>query len=209
MAWQQRFVGFPGSILIVLAALGFSLVVVTVSPLVYWWATTLAGVWNDPSGEVLIVLGGSILDDGTIGQSSYWRCVYAARSYQEGKFREVVLSGGGKPIPVVVPMREFLECRGIPGGVIRLETASTSTRESALYTKQLLHGVTGRKVLLTSDYHMFRASRAFKKVGLEVLPRPFPDARKRAASWQGRWPAFLDLMTESAKIVYYFLRGWI
>ena len=64
-------------------------------------------------------------------------------------------------------------------------------------------------MLLTSDYHMFRAHRAFKKAGLEVLPKPFPDARKRASEWTGRWPAFLDLVEETLKIGYYYARGWI
>lgn len=194
---------------ILFASLGLLLVVVTFTPLVHWWATELAGPWNDPRGEVLIVLGGSVLEDGTIGQSSYWRSVYAVRSYREGEFRQVLLTGGGNPVPAVLPMRDFLECQGIPHEVIRVETASDSTRENAMNAKQLLEGIPGRKVLLTSDYHMFRASRAFKKAGLDVLPRPFPDVRKRATTWTGRWPAFIDLVTETAKIVYYFLRGWI
>jgi uncharacterized SAM-binding protein YcdF (DUF218 family) len=118
-----------------------------------------------------------------MGQSSYWRSLYATRVYREGQFPQVPLSGGGKPIPSVMPMRDFLECQGIPPEVILIETASASARENALNTKRLLEGVPGRKViLLTSDYHMFRASRAFKKAGLDVLPRPFPDIRKRATN---------------------------
>jgi hypothetical protein len=56
---------------------------------------------------------------------------------------------------------------------------------------------------------MYRAQRAFKKAGLDVLPRPFPDVRKRAQAPLGRWEAFLDLTKETAKIAYYYLRGWI
>jgi hypothetical protein len=37
---------------------------------------------NDPIGEILIVLGGSALEDGIIGQSFYWRSVYALRAYR-------------------------------------------------------------------------------------------------------------------------------
>ena len=64
-------------------------------------------------------------------------------------------------------------------------------------------------MLLTSDFHMYRAQRTFKKAGLDVLPRPFPDVRKRATSLLGRWEAFLDLTYETAKIVGYYVRGWI
>lgn len=192
------------------AGLGFLFVAVSVTPLVSWWATALAGPWQDPRGEVLIVLGGSLLDDGFLGESSYWRSMYAVRAWREGTFREVFLSGGGPgPTPIAEPMRSFLECQGVPGKAIRMETHATSTRENAIYLKEMLAGVPGRKVLLTSDYHMFRADRAFKKIGLDVLPRPYPDVRKRALGWLGRWSTFLDLATETVKIGYYYLRGWI
>ncbi len=192
------------------ASLGFVFVLVTVTPLVSWWAAALAGPWEDPSGEVLIVVGGSVLDNGVIGTTSYWRGVYAAEAWKGGEFRQVILSGGGpEKISVAEAMRDFLECRGVPPAVIRLEPRSNSTRENALYTRELLAGVPGHKVLLTSDYHMFRAQRAFRKAGLDVLPRPLPDARKRAAHWLGRWPAFLDLVVETLKIGYYYVRGWI
>ena len=64
-------------------------------------------------------------------------------------------------------------------------------------------------MLLTSDYHMLRAKRAFLKLGVVVQPRPIPDALKRATNWQGRWPVFLDLVSETTKILYYRARGWI
>lgn len=194
----------------ILAGLGLLLLLVTVTPLDVWWATQLAGPWNDPKGEVLIVLGGSVLEDGEMGTSTYWRSVYAVRAWREGGFKEIVLSGGGPPMGTVSEsMRSFLVAQGVPRESIWLETKSLSTRENALLTKPILDGIPGRKVLLTSDYHMYRARRAFEKVGVNVLPRPFPDARKRAQNPLGRWDAFLDLTEETAKIVVYRLRGWI
>jgi uncharacterized SAM-binding protein YcdF (DUF218 family) len=193
-----------------LAGLGLLLVLFSTTPLVAWWAGVLAGPWEDPQGDVLIVLGGSLLGDGVMGPSSYWRSPYAMLSWRAGGFHRVVISGGGpERASIAEVMRDFLECLGVPPSAIQVETRSRSTRENALYVKELLAGVPGRKVLLTSDYHMFRAHRAFRKVGLEVLPRPFPDARKRASGWSGRWPAFLDLVAETIRIGYYYIRGWI
>ncbi len=193
-----------------LAGLGLLVLLVTVTPLVSWWAGVLAGPWEDPNGDILIVLGGSLLGDGVMGPSSYWRSTYAVRAWGERSFYRVVVSGGGPAgTSIAEPMRDFLECRGVPRTAIEIEAQSRSTHENALYVAELLAGVSGRKVLLTSDYHMFRAHRAFKKAGLEVLPRPFPDARKRASNWSGRWPAFLDLVEETIRIVYYYARGWI
>jgi len=192
-----------------LAALGLLVVLVTVTPLTPWWAARLAGPWTDPKGDTLIVVGGSSLGNGMIGDSSYWRAIYGARRYREGGFREVVVTGGGEEGPIAIPIADYLVSQGVPRDRIRLETTSRTTRENALNLTALLAGAPGRKFLLTSDYHMYRAYRTFRKAGLDVEPAPFPDAGKRGSSWQGRWPAFLDLVVESAKILYYRVRGWI
>ena len=193
-----------------LAGLGMVMMIVMLTPLVSWWGRILAGPWEDPTGDVLIVLGGSVQSDGLMGESSYWRSVYAILTYRQGGFQTIVLSGGGSSgTPIVGPMKDFLRCHGIPADVIRLEPYSRDTRENAVYTRDMLAGMPGRKVLLTSDYHMTRAYRAFRKAGLEVVPRPFPDVIKRAQRWQTRWSAFIDLTRETAALGYYFVRGWV
>src|SRR5215475_13526618 len=78
-----------------LAALGLLLVLVTATPLVSWWAGIFAGPWDDPGGDVLIVLGGSLLGNGVMGQNSYWRALYTAQAWRHGTFRRIVVSGGG------------------------------------------------------------------------------------------------------------------
>ncbi len=183
---------------------------VTFTPLVNWWATALAGPWQSPAGDVLIVLGGSLQDYGTVGGSSYWRAVYAVQAWKQGNFRTIVVSGGDQVGGnVAQAIGGFLEYQGVPPEAIILESNSSSTRENAVHAADLLVRAPGRKVLLTSDYHMFRAARAFEKAGLRVETWPYPDVRKRATNWRGRWPAFFDLIEESAKIGLYYLRGWI
>jgi len=56
---------------------------------------------------------------------------------------------------------------------------------------------------------MYWAPRTFRKAGLVVALHLIPDAFKRGGSLAGRWPAFLDLVRESVKIGYYWVRGWI
>jgi uncharacterized SAM-binding protein YcdF (DUF218 family) len=192
-----------------LAALGLLYVTVSATPLVDWWARALAGRWEDPGGDVLIVLGGGQFEDGIVSESSYLRSVYAVRAFRSGAIQRILVSGGPPQHPVSAAMRDFMAGSGVPREIITLETQSDSTRENALATARILNRDSGRKVLLTSDYHMFRAARSFAKAGLAVRPRPVPDAIKRAARWPGRWPAFLDLCLESAKIAYYAIRGWI
>lgn len=191
-----------------LAATGFLVATVMFTPLVPWWAQKLGGPMDDPTGDVLIVLSGSALEDGIIGESSYWRSVYAVRAYRQTPFARIIVSGGGRFHPAAA-MRDFLVSQGIPADRLTVEDRSTSTHENAVYAKELLAGSNNRLVLLTSEYHMFRAWRAFRKAGLNVAPRPFPDAGKRSASPSERWPIFFELCGEAVKSAYYWVRGWI
>ena len=108
-----------------------------------------------------------------------------------------------------LPMRDFMIAHGVPASVITVETTSKSTRENALFTKQALQNTPGRLVLLTSDFHTFRAYRAFRKAGLGVESWSFPDNYKQASVWSSRWSVFINLCRETTKIAYYRARGWI
>lgn len=186
-------------------SVGFLYLFATFTPFVSWYGGRLAGQWTDPNGDTLIVLAAGALDEGFPADGTLLRCLYAVRAYQAGGFRKIVLVG----FPISDHMRRLMIAEGVPAEILVTEDASHSTHENALYTARLLAGEPGSKVLLTSDYHMFRAVRAFRKAGMNVLPRPIPDARKRAMNWLRRWQAFLDEASESSKIVYYFVRGWI
>ena len=182
------------------------------TPFAPWYARILAGNWTDSDGDVLIVLGADGQPDGLVGQYSYWRCIYAVRAWREGHFQRIVVSGG--PIPdssytIAGTMRDFLVSSGVPQDVIIIEDRSHSTRENALFTQHLVAGWPGKKVLLTSDQHMFRALRVFRKIGFEVTPRPIPDTLKDSRTPLSRWNHTWALELETAKIAYYALRGWI
>lgn len=191
------------------AVIGFVFLAVTATP----WVTAtlglaLSGAWNEPRGEVLIVLGGGSLEDGTVGDSSYWRTVYTARLWRRHPFSKILFCGAAS----AQPMREFAMALGVPGDNIETDLRSTTTRENAEEAQRWLarqprppQGI----VLLSSDYHMYRAVRIFRKLGVEVTPHPISDVRKRAGQWTSRWPAFLDVVLEIAKIGYYQARGWI
>jgi uncharacterized SAM-binding protein YcdF (DUF218 family) len=192
-----------------LAAIGFLYVLVSATPIVdRWWIGLLEGPWNDPKGEVLIVPGADSLRD-VLGASSYWRCVYAVRVWREGGFNTLVVTGGPADLPVSERMRDYIVSQGVPASAILVEMRSHSTRENALFSKPIIESLPGRKVLLTSEYHMFRAYRVFRKAGIDVQPRPLPDALKQVGTWDARWPVFVSLCKETAKIGYYFLRGWL
>jgi uncharacterized SAM-binding protein YcdF (DUF218 family) len=187
-----------------LAAIGLIVVLVTVTPVDAWWVHAYSGPIEQPTGDVLILLSAASDDQGVVSFSSYWRVRYALFAWQAGGFKKIVISGGNGP-----GMVNFLVAEGVPRQDIVAEWQSRSTRENGIDTARLIEGMPGRKVLLTSDFHMYRAIRVFRKLGIEVTPMPIPDVLKSAEHWNARFPAFENLVIESTKIVYYRLRGWI
>jgi uncharacterized SAM-binding protein YcdF (DUF218 family) len=186
-------------------------VLVHFTPLLGWYARFLAQPWSDPKGDILIVLANDQVDD-FIGLGSYWRAVYALRAWEAGHFRTVLVSGGSvdhihKSTASLIG--DFLACNGIPREKIFLEERSISTRENALYTRDMIAAWPGTKVLLTSDYHIFRASRAFEAVGLHVVASAFPDVLKQKNNIVNRESCFWNLCVETVKIAYYWGKGWI
>jgi uncharacterized SAM-binding protein YcdF (DUF218 family) len=151
--------------------------------------------------------------DGVLSLGAYWRTVYALNVWRTGKIRHILLSGGGDFAPQAaeaVVARTFLISNGVPAGAITVKTASMSTHDNALLSAPLAAGLPGRKLLLTSDFHMLRAIRAYRKAGIACEPFPIPDIRKRSLfSWRDRGSAFLELGMETVKIVYYATHGWI
>lgn len=179
---------------------------VTFLPVLEPWIAALRAPWTTEPRGTLIVLAGDANADHILGLTSYWRTVYAVFEWRRGGYQQVIFSGGEG---YAESMRDFALAQGIPASVMRLETRSLSTRENALYVTAMLRGSPGNKILLTSDYHSRRAWLAFRKAGLDVIPRPFPDAGKRAGSLVARWPVLIELCHETVKYFFYKWHGWI
>jgi uncharacterized SAM-binding protein YcdF (DUF218 family) len=191
-----------------LASFGLLVILVTFTPLVYWYATWLverAGPWNVAEGDILIVLSASAGPDGLLARDSYLRATYGVLLWREGHFAKVLICGRDAG----PEMRKFMIFSGVPAGTILLEEKSVSTHENALFAAAMLRGDPGRKMLLTSDFHMFRAINAFRRAGLQVEALPIPDVRKYSQGIQYRWPIAVDLAQETLKILYYRWKGWI
>lgn len=187
------------------ASLGALLACVTLVPPT-WYARWLSGPWTNARAPVLIVLGGDSVRDGMMGTSSYWRSVYAVDVWHWGGVGHIILSGDAE---TTASMRTWILGQGVPADAITVENRSQSTRENAVFTAALARNIPGPYVLLTSDIHMWRALRAFRKAGIAALPRPAPDAFKRGNDPRDRWRVFIDITTECVRIVYYKAKNWI
>ncbi len=195
-------------------AIAVFLLVITFTPLDQAIAGKLATDWYDGDGDVLVVLGGSMLVPGTgaqatLGFDSYLRTAYASWVLHSRRFPWIVVSGGGG---LAQAMDKFLVRSEIPPGSILEESQSTSTFENAAYVKDLLErrrlltpGL--RIVVLTSDFHSWRARRVFARLGMRVRVIPVPDVLKRSSSRIYRWQGFFTLLNEFAKDVAYAVMG--
>jgi uncharacterized SAM-binding protein YcdF (DUF218 family) len=196
---------------IVLAIL---LLVITFTPLDEAVASKLATDWYDGNGDILVVLGGSMLVAGTgpqatLGYDSYLRIAYASWVLHSRRFTWVVVSGAGG---LAQGMDKYLVRDGIPPASILEEPQATSTFENAGYVKDLLArrhllAPSCRIVILTSDFHSWRASRVFRKLGMPVRVIPVPDVIKQSSSYIYRWQGFFTLSDEFAKDLAYAAMG--
>ncbi len=195
------------------AIVGVIALLITFTPLVTVVAESMATDWYEGDGDVLVVLGGSMLISGTgsnatLGYDSYLRCVYAGWYLKTYNFRFVVVSGGGG---LAEAMAKFLASSGVPPSSILLESRSHSTYENALDVKALIeqHSLLNRSsriVVLTSDYHSWRARRVFEHCGVHVRVSPVPDVTKRSGSKPYRIAGFVTIADELAKDLAYMLQ---
>jgi uncharacterized SAM-binding protein YcdF (DUF218 family) len=186
------------------AIVGLVTILAISTPLVHWWALAGAGPAESPKGDVLIVLSAARDQNGGMSFSSYWRARGAVDAWRNGGFTKVVVCGSGVPA-----IAQYLVAEGIPPASIVVESNSKSTRENAINTARLMQNMPGKRVLLTSDFHMFRALRTFRKAGVDAAPMPVDDAIRNSKEWGGRFSALQNLVVENFKIVYYAIRGWI
>ncbi len=187
-----------------LAAVGLITVLITCTPVVSWWARAYAGPIRQPRGDILILLSAAADENGGISYSSYWRARQALVAWQTGSFKKIVITGGGGP-----GILDFLVAEGIPRQAMVAEWKSTSTRENAINSGRLIEHMPGKRVLLTSDFHMYRALRVFRKLGINAAPMAVPDVLHSTEHWDGRFSAFETMLIETVKIAYYAMRGWI
>lgn len=206
LAFGRRLV-IPG------AAIVFWIIVfLHISPVVPGIVQLLSHGWEQPEGDVFIVLAADQLSDGTIGIGSYWRTVYAVKAWRKGS--RIVFSGGAvtgnrTTQSGAAAMASFARSLGVPDMAITVEEHSLSTHENAMNTTAMVRSWPGKKVLITSDFHTFRALGAFRRAGLDLKPAPAPDVGKRWNSWQNRWECIGTVTTELTKLGYYRLKGWI
>ena len=138
--------------------------------------------------DAILVLGLKLNADGTPKQALVDRVALAAKLYLEGRAPYVIPCGGqteNTPVTEAKVMAAGLMERGVPEEKIIPEDASLYTVENISNAKAILQDMGIQKprvILVTSDYHAFRASYMARSMGMKVksIPSPTPnDALKK------------------------------
>lgn len=155
-----------------------------------WLVNSFAKIWDIAPAQLSankkyscgILLGGfSGPDDKGIGyfNGSSDRFIQTVKLYQEGIIEHILISGGNGSL-VAGKYREAewakkqLISVGIPANAVLIENNSRSTLENAEFSKKVLDsaGLQPPYVLITSAFHMRRASWIFEKEGINIIPFP-------------------------------------
>lgn len=119
---------------------------------------------------------------------------YGVKLFKEGWARKdrIILSGGSVSWKYTWAslMQEQALSLGVPRNAIFLEEKSSSTKENAIFTREIMkrHRYTSL-ILVTSAYHSKRANKIFKKImgnEIRVLSAPSEETRFRLEDWWKR-----------------------
>jgi len=128
----------------------------------------------DFTEDVVIVLGAGLRGDNSVGRPLARRLDAAIVYFDQNPEVYIVVTGGlgdRAEITEAEAMAGYLIERGVPEAQILLEDRSTTTHENLLFAKGILEDAFPdgfSAVLITNDFHVYRAVRTARQVGIDV-----------------------------------------
>ncbi|MEN3034293.1 MAG: YdcF family protein [Aquificaceae bacterium] len=133
-----------------------------------------SSVPKSPKGDAIVVLGGGSYSTGILKEDSLKRLLTGFNLHKELKL-PLILSGGASfgSLPDAEVMLGVLTSLGIDRSYILTETKSKNTLENAIEVSKICKERGFETIILvTSAYHIPRASLVFEKTGIKVQPYP-------------------------------------
>lgn len=153
-----------------------------INELLLWWEVSPTSISAVKTHDVGIILTGGTTNDNKLPQENLFlgktadRIAQTVELYRNGKIRKILISGGeitvlGKtPKKEVEEIAKYLIISGVSRDSIFMETHAQNTKENAENCSKILknHFKNQTYLLITSGFHLRRASACFEKVGLKV-----------------------------------------
>lgn len=153
-----------------------------INELLLWWEIPPTSIVAVKTHDVGIILTGGTTNDNKLPQENLFlgktadRIAQTVELYRNGKIKQILISGGDITILGKTPKKEveeiakYLIISGVPRESIFMETHAQNTRENAENCSKILkkHFNNQSYLLITSGFHLRRASACFEKVGVKV-----------------------------------------
>lgn len=160
---------------------------------------------SDQDFDYMIVLGSRVRADGP--STTLRSRIYAAYQYLSAHPDVICIVSGGQgadePMSEAQAMFDELIRLGIDAERIRMEDQSTSTLENLLFSLALIEAECGSRPeklgLVSSEYHLFRASLQAKDCGVDIIGIP--------AQTENPFLKANYILRETAGVWYYLLLG--
>lgn len=133
--------------------------------------------------DYVVILGAKVRVTGP--SASLWDRIYAAADYLEAHPDVIAIASGGQgedePMAEADAIRDELAMLGIDPDRVWVEDRATSTWENLHFALDLIEEKTGKRPetlgVLSSEYHLFRASLFAKECGVEFVGIPARTSR--------------------------------
>jgi uncharacterized SAM-binding protein YcdF (DUF218 family) len=185
------------------------------SPLSRWLSVPLVVGESPRRADAVVVLGAGAYDTEVLTPHSSYRLVRGLQLWRQGYAPVLIFSGGGHrqmPGTDAKAMASTAQSLGVPPAVVLLDPEPTSTREQALSVARIAqqHGIVS-VLLVTSPLASRRATQAFRRTGLTVIPvaRPVAPLVVAQDNVAGRLALTSDALYEYVALAWYAWRGWI
>ncbi len=155
-----------------------------VNELMLWWEVAPTPISTVKPHDIGIILTGGATKEDKLPKENIFlgissdRIGQAVLLYKNKKINKILISGGNISILGESKKREieeianYLIFSGIPSDSIFLESHSRNTRENAINCSKILKKqfLNQSVILITSGFHLKRATRCFEKMGINVTP---------------------------------------
>lgn len=186
-------------------------------PVGFWLARPLVVTDAVRSVDAIVVLGAGAYDATTLTPESAYRLLRGIQLLRAGHATAMILSGGGHRgtrVSDATAMARIAMGLGVDAASLIVDEMPSATWEQAASVARIAHTRGFRSIaLVTSPLHSYRATRVFRRAGLEVVSAPAAPAldvslltvgRDHLA---GRMDLVVHALYEYAAIGAYHVRG--
>lgn len=191
---------------------GMTVLYVSVSFLIFMiYSLFLMIIPRKTDFDYLIIHGAGLIDGNKVSKLLSQRLDKAIEVYKKDPTPTIMIPSGGKggneTVSEARAMADYLIEKGIPEDRIVLEDKSTTTLENIEYSKAIIDELGGGRyiALVTSNYHVYRALRYSRRLGMKCT-----GIGSHVAFYY--WPSalireYIAVKTEPKHLVFFVL-GW-